>query len=112
MMKAQTHHAGGSEVTALLQQIECEYAAARNGLSGLAQGASRHAWITARMEWVAAGEKRLATVVGSAQAIEMGPARLPALGAQTDKKGEALIQQNWTNQEQDEPFLAGGKESG
>src|SRR5258708_33641355 len=107
MMKVHTHHGGGSEVAALLQQIECEYAAARNGLSGLAQGASRHAWITARMEWVAAGEKRLATVVGSAQAIELVLARFQALDAQADRKGEAMMQQSWQNQEETDPPFPG-----
>src|SRR5258708_32288986 len=106
MMKVHTHHGGGSEVAALLQQIECEYAAARNGLSGLAQGASRHAWITARMEWVAAGEKRLATVVGSAQAIELGLARLQALAGPERRKGQAQRRSNMESPEETNPLVA------
>jgi hypothetical protein len=43
----------GSEVARLLKQIREEYAAAQQGLSGLAYGTSRHAFITAKMEILA-----------------------------------------------------------
>ena len=39
-----------SEVARLRAQIEAEYQAAQQGLTGLAAGAARHAFITAKME--------------------------------------------------------------
>ena len=43
-------HEQRSEVARLLAQISAEYEAAQRGLTGLAQGVSRHEFITARME--------------------------------------------------------------
>ncbi len=39
-----------SEIARLLQQIDLEYSAAREALTGLACGTARHDFITARME--------------------------------------------------------------
>jgi hypothetical protein len=39
-----------SEVARLRAQIEAEYQAAQRGLTGLAAGTTRHAFITAKME--------------------------------------------------------------
>ena len=40
----------GSELARLLQQIDLENEAARQGLTGLSSGTAQHAFITARME--------------------------------------------------------------
>ncbi|GCE51051.1 hypothetical protein EI42_04966 [Thermosporothrix hazakensis] len=53
-----------SEVAKLLQQIELEYCAAQNGLTGISCGSSRHQFITARMEAMSTLHSRLHTIVG------------------------------------------------
>lgn len=58
-------HGDQSEVRRLLAQIDAEYAAAKRGLNGLAQGVSQHAFITARMERVSELHSELSGVVGS-----------------------------------------------
>ena len=58
-----------SEVARLRQQIQAEYEAAERGLSGLASGTTRHAFITARTEHLARLHERLTDLVGPDQAI-------------------------------------------
>jgi hypothetical protein len=53
-----------SEVARLLNQISQEYEAAQRGLSGLAYGASQHAFITARMEHMGQLHGQLQSLVG------------------------------------------------
>lgn len=53
-----------SEVKQLLIQIDAEYEAAEQGLRGLAHGTSRHAFLTARTERIAALHTRLGEAVG------------------------------------------------
>jgi hypothetical protein len=53
-----------SEVARLLAQISSEYEAARQGLSGLAQGSSQHRFITKRMEHIADLHSQLRSLVG------------------------------------------------
>ena len=53
-----------SEVARLLNQMREEYEAARRGLSGLAQGTSRHCFITARMENMGKLHSQLDALVG------------------------------------------------
>ena len=53
-----------SEVRRLLAQIEAEYAAAKQGLEGFAQGVSRHQFITARAERAAECHMQLAELLG------------------------------------------------
>ena len=60
-----------SEVTRLLQQIAAEYLAAQAGLSGLACGAARHQFITARMENIGKCQEQLSTLLGKEQAVKM-----------------------------------------
>ena len=62
---------GKSEVAQLLQQIEAEYAAAKRGLHGLAEGAARHDFITKRMENLGSCHEKLATLIGKDKAIEL-----------------------------------------
>ncbi|GAC1566363.1 MAG: hypothetical protein NVS3B14_08030 [Ktedonobacteraceae bacterium] len=58
--------AGGnqSEVARLLELISAEYEAAQRGLSGLAYGASKHDFITARMENMGHLHSQLQDIVG------------------------------------------------
>ena len=57
-------HEQNSEVARLLAQIDSEYEAARQGLSGLAQGSSQHRFITKRMEKLAELHFQLRDLVG------------------------------------------------
>ncbi len=59
-----------SEVASIRQTIAAEYMAASWGFSGLAAGTARHAFISARMERMEEGRKRLETMVGE-QAITL-----------------------------------------
>ena len=60
-----------SEVARLLQQIELEYEAAQRALNGLASGASKHQYITARMERMHACHSALKDLVGEQEATRM-----------------------------------------
>jgi hypothetical protein len=55
---------GQSEVTCLLKQIREEYEAAMHGVSGLAQGTSRHRFITTKMENMGKLQEKLQELVG------------------------------------------------
>jgi hypothetical protein len=57
-------HKYNSEVERLLAQINSEYEAARQGLSGLAQGIGQHRFITKRMEQIAELHSQLRELVG------------------------------------------------
>ena len=69
-----------SDVARILAQICAEYEASNNGLYGLAQGTSRHAFITARMENMGELHIELQKLVGEA-AIGMIATRLDELGS-------------------------------
>ena len=58
------HQKQNSEVARLLAQINSEYEAARQGLSGLAQGIGQHRFITKRMEQIAELHSQLRNLVG------------------------------------------------
>lgn len=53
-----------SEVARLLNQIKEEYEAAMQGISGLAQGISRHSFITTRMENMGKLQSQLDELIG------------------------------------------------
>ena len=53
-----------SEVARLLDQIREEYEAAMRGLSGSAQGVSRHSFITTRMENMGKLQTQLDELIG------------------------------------------------
>ncbi len=55
-----------SEVARILAQINAEYEAAQRGLTGLAYGTSKHAFITARMENMGQLHNQLQSIVGDA----------------------------------------------
>jgi len=57
-----------SEVARLKEQIQREYDAAQQALSGLASGTARHAFITAKMENVYCAHEQLITLVGPEEA--------------------------------------------
>jgi hypothetical protein len=61
---------GQSEVARLLTQIEQDYIAAQNGMTGLAQGTARHSFITARMEHLGELHEELQKLAGE-QAMPM-----------------------------------------
>lgn len=60
-----------SEVAAIKAQIEAEYHAAQQGISGLAEGTARHQFITARLERIAALQEALEPLVGQTKAVEI-----------------------------------------
>ena len=53
-----------SEIARLRQQIEEQLVAMRRGLSGLSDGSTRHAFITARMERIGAYQNGLTDQLG------------------------------------------------
>lgn len=60
-----------SEVAQLRQRIDLEYKAAQQGLSGTAQGAAQHAFITKRLENMAECHQTLQQLVGVQGAIQI-----------------------------------------
>jgi len=54
-----------SEVARLLEIIDLEYRSAQQGLSGLAEGCSQHAFITSRMENMERMRQRVIGLVGN-----------------------------------------------
>jgi len=60
-----------SEVAQLLQQIDLEYSAARNALTGLALGSAQHEFINARMERLTVCHEQLALYVGAQEASRL-----------------------------------------
>ena len=68
-----------SEVAYLRQQIEAEYQAAQQALSGIAI-AGRHAFITARQENIGKCFEMLSTLMASEEAIKIGAQTLEHIG--------------------------------
>ncbi len=62
---------GQSDIARLRQQIASEYLSAQLGLSGLAEGTSRHRFITTKMEHMGASFDTLARTMGKEQAIQI-----------------------------------------
>jgi hypothetical protein len=75
-----------SEVARLLEQIDQQYEAAQRGMSGLAQGAARHAFITARMERMGQMHQELGHLIGADQAIQLV---VETLDEQLERQAEA-----------------------
>lgn len=71
---------GQSEVAQLLQQIDLEYNAAREALTGLTCGISQHEFITARMERLTLYHEELSQHVGHQEASRLLVERMEALG--------------------------------
>lgn len=53
-----------SEVARLIRQIDAEYDAMHQGLSGLANGAAKHVFIHVRMSYIGNHHKKLVALVG------------------------------------------------
>ncbi len=60
-----------SEVAQLMRRIALEYEAAERGLTGFAEGSSKHQFITARLENIGACHEQLAQLVGDEQAAQL-----------------------------------------
>jgi len=60
-----------SEITQLLERIEQEYASARSGLSGLASGTARHAFISGKMERIQTCYRSLCGLLGVPEATRL-----------------------------------------
>src|SRR5450759_5279617 len=60
-----------SEVARVRQTIAAEYLSAQLGLSGLAEGTSRHSFITNKMERMGESFETLAEMMGKEQAIRL-----------------------------------------
>jgi hypothetical protein len=71
---------GQSEVAQLLRQIDLEYSAAKEALTGLVYGTSQHEFITARMERLTLYHEQLSHHVGLQEASRLLAERMEALG--------------------------------
>ena len=60
-----------SEVAHLVRDIEDEYKSGKLGLEGLAEGISQHAFITARMEKMAADIAQIVALAGEEEARDV-----------------------------------------
>jgi hypothetical protein len=65
-----------SEITRLLTRIEQEYASARSGLSGLASGTARHAFISGKMVRIETCHRALCGLLGEQEATRLVIERL------------------------------------
>jgi len=68
-----------SEITQLLQRIEQEYASARQGLSGLASGTARHAFLSGKLERIQTCSLALCGLLGEPEATRAVAERLARL---------------------------------
>ncbi len=62
---------GQSEISRMRQTIAAEYLSAQLGLFGLAEGTSRHSFITNKMERLGESFETLAEIMGKEQAIQI-----------------------------------------
>ncbi len=62
---------GHSDIARMRQAIAAEYLSAQLGLSGLAEGTSRHRFITTKMERMGASFETLAQMMGKERAIQI-----------------------------------------
>jgi hypothetical protein len=69
-----------SEIARLLQQIDLEYSAAKEALTGLACGTTQHDFITARMERLNSYHEELSLYVGVQEASRLLVEQLEATG--------------------------------
>jgi len=60
-----------SDVQRLLSQIDIEYSSAQQGLHGLSQGSSQHAFITAKYNRIGELQEQLDNLVGHDQAMAL-----------------------------------------
>ncbi len=71
---------GQSEIARLLRQIDLEYSAAKEALTGLALGNAQHDFITARLEHLHLCHEQLAHCVGTQEASRLLIEHLETLG--------------------------------
>lgn len=62
---------GQSEVAQLLRQIDLEYSAAREAMTGLSLGSAQHDFINARMERLTLCHEQLSNCVGVQEASRL-----------------------------------------
>ena len=67
-LRGRSNMQGYNEITLLKEQIDAEAKAAQQGMYGLAQGVSRHQFITVRMERMGILHERLKSLIGGAEA--------------------------------------------
>jgi hypothetical protein len=60
-----------SEVARILARIREEYESAQRGFSGLAEGTSKHAFVTAKMEHMGKLQLELGGIIGDTPAIAL-----------------------------------------
>ena len=75
-----------SEIARIRQRIAADYLSAQLGLYGLAEGTSRHRFITAKMERMEASVETLAQVVGKDQATQLFAQTLQELPEQVTRQ--------------------------
>ena len=66
-----TQNRNQSEIRRLMDEIDSQYQAAWNGLSGLNAGTSTHEFITARMERIGVAAEELKLLVGENEAARI-----------------------------------------
>ena len=64
-------HNNSSEIAQIRAQIQAEYEAAEQGLSGLSSGTARHDFISARTENIGKCHDQLVQLLGPEQAISI-----------------------------------------
>ena len=69
----------GSEVARLLAQIRLEYESAQRGISGVAYGNTKHAFITQRLENMGKLQEELQTLIGEDASIALIAEQLSAV---------------------------------
>ena len=89
---------GKSELARQLEQMTLEYEAARRGLSGLAQGTARHAFIAARMRRMGRIHQEIQRLVGPEQAIQL--------------VADTLLAQTSAEHDQEKPLQAAADKDG
>ncbi len=80
---------GNSEVARLLCQIDLEFEAAKQAVTGLAVGVASHRFIAARMTCVGVYQAQLSTQVGAEEALRLVGERYVGImeQAESDEEG-------------------------
>ncbi len=80
-----------SEVARVRQHIAAEYLSAQLGLSGLAEGTSRHRFITTKMERMGEDVEALMEMMGKEQAIQVVAQTLQEVSEQATRQDVLLV---------------------
>jgi hypothetical protein len=90
-MEMKAFMTGHSEIARMRQQIAAEYLSAQLGFSGLAEGTSRHSFITHKMERMGESFETLAQMMGKEQAIQIVADTLQEVPKQVTRQDILLV---------------------